>query len=138
MVNPVALWISAADGGWTANAAGLSCVPMSPPIETIQAVVSARLSVPLLDLRSNRRDAPTVFARHLAIWLARHMTGLSFTEIGAAFGDRHHTTVMHAVRRVAHLVEDEPDTAALVGELSAGIHRAAAESEALRAPALTA
>jgi chromosomal replication initiator protein len=111
---------------------------LCPSIETILAVVSARLSVPVLDLRSNRRDAPTVFARHLAMYLARHATGLSFTEIGHAFGDRHHSTVMHAVRRVAHLVEDEPATAALLSASADAIHRATAESEALRSPALTA
>lgn len=76
------------------------------------------------DIVSPRRDAPSVQARHVAIYLARQMTPLSLPAIGRLFGGRDHTTILHAVRRVdallshdawlrAGVVQIERDVAAL-------------------------
>ncbi len=46
------------------------------------------------------RRRPLVDARQVAMYVARDMTDLSFPDIGRAFGDRDHTTVMHAVRKI--------------------------------------
>ncbi|MXW62257.1 MAG: chromosomal replication initiator protein DnaA [Acidimicrobiaceae bacterium] len=46
------------------------------------------------------RRRPLVDARQVAMYVARNMTDLSFPDIGRAFGDRDHTTVMHAVRKI--------------------------------------
>lgn len=46
------------------------------------------------------RRRPLVDARQVAMYVTRNMTDLSFPDIGRAFGDRDHTTVMHAVRKI--------------------------------------
>ena len=46
------------------------------------------------------RRRPLVDARQVAMYVARNMTDLSFPDIGKAFGNRDHTTVMHAVRKI--------------------------------------
>jgi chromosomal replication initiator protein len=60
------------------------------------------------DLRSNRRDKGTVEARHVAMWLSKSETTWSFVAIGRSFGDRHHTSIMHAVRRVDERMRRDP------------------------------
>ena len=46
------------------------------------------------------RRRPLVDARQVAMYVTRSVTDLSFPDIGRAFGDRDHTTVMHAVRKI--------------------------------------
>ncbi len=49
------------------------------------------------DIRSSRRDRETVIARHMAMSIAREITGRSLTDIARRFGDRDHTTVLSAI-----------------------------------------
>ena len=48
------------------------------------------------------RRRPLVDARQIAMYVTRNMTDLSYPEIGRAFGNRDHTTVIHAVRKIEH------------------------------------
>lgn len=78
---------------------------MTPTIQEIKEVVAARWGVTVLDIVSQRRDKDIVRPRHVAMWLARHLTGHSLPEIGRGFREpnrpaRDHTTVMHAIRRI--------------------------------------
>src|SRR5262249_19385582 len=67
-------------------------------IESIARAVAARFGVRLGLLRGPSRRASVVAARHLAMHLARTLTGSSFATIGAYFGDRDPATVRHACR----------------------------------------
>ena len=52
------------------------------------------------------RRRPLVDARQIAMYVTRNMTDLSYPEIGRAFGNRDHTTVIHAVRKIErHMTE---------------------------------
>ncbi len=51
-------------------------------------------------LTSGSRQRPLVDARQVAMYVTRNSTDLSYPEIGKAFGNRDHTTVMHAVRKI--------------------------------------
>ena len=53
------------------------------------------------DLTGPRRFVGLVAFRHVAMWVCREVCDMSYPEIGAAFGGRHHTTIMHAVARVS-------------------------------------
>ncbi len=55
------------------------------------------------------RRRPLVDARQIAMYVTRHMTDLSYPEIGRAFGDRDHTTVIHAVRKIEHHMTEHKD-----------------------------
>jgi chromosomal replication initiation ATPase DnaA len=77
--------------------------PAGPPCrpgDIVNAAVAAAFTVPLGELRaSTRRSAPVALARQSAMYLAHVALGLSFSEVGRAFG-RDRTTAAHACRRV--------------------------------------
>jgi chromosomal replication initiator protein len=73
-------------------------------IEDIQRIVSRHYNVSRGDLLSARRTANVVRPRQVAMYLAKTMTLRSLPEIGRRFGGRDHTTVLHAVRKIEHLV----------------------------------
>ena len=72
-------------------------------IENIQKTVADYFKLRISDLISKRRYRSIVRPRQIAMALARELTNRSFPEIGAAFGDRDHTTVLHAYRKVEEL-----------------------------------
>ena len=53
---------------------------------------------PELTVRTNRRAY--VLPRQIAMYIARQLTGASLQEIGHQFGGRHHTTVLHSIRKI--------------------------------------
>jgi chromosomal replication initiator protein len=73
-------------------------------IEDIQRVVARHYNVSRGDLLSSRRTANVVRPRQVAMYLAKTLTLRSLPEIGRRFGGRDHTTVLHAVRKIEHLV----------------------------------
>ncbi len=56
------------------------------------------------DLASDSRKQSIVFVRDVAIYLIRKLLGLSFLKIGGYFGNRDHSTVMHAYRKIEKLL----------------------------------
>ena len=78
-------------------------------IADIKAATAAAFDVPVVVLESPRRDRRAVDARWVAMWLAREFTGHSLPTIGRAFGDRDHTTVLHALREMPGLMTRRPD-----------------------------
>lgn len=77
-------------------------------IEDIQRVVAAHYQVSRSDLVSSRRTRSIVVPRQVAMYLAKSLTPRSLPEIGRRFGNRDHTTVLHAVRKIEGLVvQDE-------------------------------
>lgn len=76
---------------------------MTPSIDQIQRAVAARYKVSRVDILSRRRDWQSTYARHVAMWIARHETLCSFPEIARAF-HKDHTTVLYAVERVERLI----------------------------------
>ena len=76
-----------------------------------------RFGVTLRDLRSTTRRQTIVEPRHLAMHLARSLTGLSFQAIGAYFGGRDPATVRHACQTAADRLAADPALAAAVAAL---------------------
>jgi chromosomal replication initiator protein len=74
-------------------------------IEEIQKRVSEHWNIRLTDMSSARRARAVARPRQVAMYLAKQLTSRSLPEIGRKFGNRDHTTVMHAVSRVAELME---------------------------------
>jgi chromosomal replication initiator protein len=73
-------------------------------IEEIQRKVAEHYNIRLTDMSSARRARAVARPRQVAMWLAKQLTQRSLPEIGRKFGNRDHTTVMHAVSRVAELM----------------------------------
>ncbi|MBO6756414.1 MAG: chromosomal replication initiator protein DnaA [Roseibium sp.] len=85
-----------------------SSEPRRVKIEDIQRVVSKHYNVSKADLLSARRTRTIVRPRQIAMYLAKVMTPRSLPEIGRRFGNRDHTTVLHAVRKIEELVQADP------------------------------
>ena len=62
-------------------------------------------------MSSARRLRAVARPRQIAMYLAKKMTACSLPEIGRQFGGRDHTTVMHAVRKVEDLLQNDAMTA---------------------------
>ena len=73
-------------------------------IEEIQKRVAEHWNIRLTDMSSARRARAVARPRQVAMFLAKQLTSRSLPEIGRKFGNRDHTTVMHAVQRVADLM----------------------------------
>ena len=80
-------------------------------IEEIQRKVAEHYGMRLTDMVSARRSRAIARPRQVAMYLAKQMTTRSLPEIGRKFGNRDHTTVMHAVSRVGELIERDSDFA---------------------------
>lgn len=77
-------------------------------IEEIQKKVAEHFNIRLADMSSARRARAVARPRQVAMYLAKQLTQRSLPEIGRKFGDRDHTTVMHAVRKVDELCGTDP------------------------------
>jgi chromosomal replication initiator protein len=78
-----------------------------PTLHEIALRTARHFSLRLADLRSPVRRRALVTARGVAVYLARRLTDESLDEIGAYFGGRDHTTVMHSCRRTEELMEND-------------------------------
>ena len=85
--------------------------PKRVKIEEIQRIVARQYNVSRADLLSSRRTANVVRPRQVAMYLAKTLTLRSLPEIGRRFGGRDHTTVLHAVRKIENLVNNDTSLA---------------------------
>ena len=93
--------------------------PRAAGFEDIVVAVAAEVGVSRHELLARDRRPVVVWARHLAMYLARELTGASLPNIGRAFGGRNHTTVLHAIRRVQRESERDQATRTAVQSLLA-------------------
>ncbi|SDV48420.1 chromosomal replication initiator protein DnaA [Chitinasiproducens palmae] len=70
-------------------------------VENIQKTVADFYSIKVADMYSKKRPANIARPRQIAMYLAKELTQKSLPEIGDLFGGRDHTTVLHAVRKIA-------------------------------------
>lgn len=97
------------------EAASLSSVSLNP--DTIQQAVAKEWSVTSEGLRSKTRTKALTAPRQVAMYLMRELLGLQLVEIGAAFGGRDHSTVIHSLERVAGMIREDPSTAQRIARL---------------------
>ena len=77
-------------------------------IEDILRVISRHFGVSKGDLLSQRRHRSVVWPRQIGMYLAKHLTARSLPEIGRRFGNRDHTTVLHAIRKIEGELQGNP------------------------------
>ncbi len=95
--------------------------PRAPRIEEIQAACAKSYGVTRNDIISQRRTANVVRPRQVAMYLAKKLTLRSLPEIGRRFGGRDHTTALHAIGKIALLVQHDEILAAKVEEIKGDI-----------------
>lgn len=108
--------------------------PPEPEItaDAIMAAAAAFFTVSIEDLRGPRKAKALAQARQIAMYLCRELTHLSLPAIGRAFGGRHHTTVLHAEKKIRASITELPRIHHQVHELSARIIQRTGRQEARR------
>lgn len=102
--------------------------PAAAPPETLPTVAgiieatAAAFEVKPRDLLSERRDHPSVSARHAAMWLARRLTLHGYPSLGQLFR-RDHSSVMYGVERASARMHDDEKYASRIRRLEATIGR---------------
>jgi chromosomal replication initiator protein len=96
----------------TEIAATVSTRPSEAGVEDIQRAVCHHFKLRSTDLVSKDRHKSIAFARHVAMYLCKQRLKCSFPELGRAFGNRDHTTVISAVRKVEALRTSDPEVRA--------------------------
>lgn len=106
-------------------------VPESSPrkvgVRQIVRVVAKHFQVQPSDIYSCRRTQDIVTPRHVAMYLAKKLTGYSYPFIGYHMGGRDHTTVIFGVRKIARLLPRNPDLAEQVDQIRAALGPVEAE-----------
>jgi chromosomal replication initiator protein len=78
-------------------------------IDMIQKEISSFFEISVSDIKSKKRSRNVILPRQVSMFLARKLTNLSLPEIGAAFGGKDHTTVMHSCRKIEIDMEKDGD-----------------------------
>ena len=78
-------------------------------VDKIQNAVSNYFNIPLSEMLSQRRSRPLARPRQIAMYLSKKMTTRSLPEIGRRFANRDHTTVIHAVKTITRLSEQDDE-----------------------------
>ena len=78
-------------------------------VDKIQNVVSNYFNIPLSEMLSQRRSRPLARPRQIAMYLSKKLTTRSLPEIGRRFANRDHTTVIHAVKTINRLSEQDDE-----------------------------
>ncbi len=91
--------------------------------ETILAEAASYFGVSVDDLRSQNRSRPIVQARQIAMYLVRDLTDLSLPRVGAVFGGRDHTTVLHACQKIVGQLSEKRQVYHQIQDLTTRIRK---------------
>ncbi len=80
----------------------------------IQDVVSKYFSIDRKELSGDKRSNDIAFPRQIAMYLCRDVANMSFPQIGADFGNRDHSTVMHAYKKIEKEIKEKNNTKLIV------------------------
>ncbi|WGT48599.1 chromosomal replication initiator protein DnaA [Tessaracoccus lacteus] len=86
--------------------------------QTIMDATARYFGISLDDLTGSSRVGPIASARQIAMYLCRELTDLSLPKIGARFGGRDHSTVLHNVRKIGDKMREDRDLYTQVTELT--------------------
>jgi len=89
-------------------------------IEAIQKFVADYYNLKMLDLKSRNNSKSVAMPRQIAMYLCKSLTHASLPEIGRSFGGKHHSTVIHSIRKVEDLRKRDGDFNILIGNFLEG------------------
>lgn len=101
----------------------LGIEPRRIKVEDILRIVSRHFAVSKADILSDRRHRSVVRPRQIGMYLAKQLTSRSLPEIGRRFGNRDHTTVLHAIRKIDRELGDNPHLKEEIEELKRQLNR---------------
>jgi len=86
-------------------------------IEEIMKVISGKLNVKISDIKAHNKNKNAVFARQIAMYLARKLTNYSFPDIGQKIGGRDHSTVIYANNKILNGIKSDAKIKTLIQEI---------------------
>jgi chromosomal replication initiator protein len=78
-------------------------------VEKIQKLVCHKYKIKPAQLKSKNNSPKVAFPRQIAMYLAKELANTSLSEIGKKFGGKHHTTVLHSVRKIEKMREENSE-----------------------------
>ena len=84
-------------------------------IETIQKYVADYYNLKMVELKSRNNSKSVAMPRQIAMYLCKSLTHASLPEIGRSFGGKHHSTVIHSIRKIEDLRKKDGDFNNLMG-----------------------
>ena len=90
-------------------------------IENIQKFIANYYQIKVLDLKSPKRLKNLVLPRQIAMYICRKLTSSSYPEIGAKFGGKDHSTVIHAIKKIEKNMADDVQLKSTVEKLTNSI-----------------
>ena len=90
-------------------------------LSDIQRLVARHFNVTEESLRGKRRTDVIAFPRQVGMYIARSVTDLSFADIGAKFGGRDHSTVLHACSKIEALMATDRELRIVIDDLISSI-----------------
>jgi chromosomal replication initiator protein len=91
-------------------------------IEIIQKYVADYYNLKLVDLKSRNNSKSVAMPRQIAMYLCKSLTHASLPEIGRSFGGKHHSTVIHSIRKINDLRKKDGDFNTLIGGFLEAFH----------------
>ena len=89
-------------------------------IESIQKFVAEYYNLKMVELKSRNNSKSVAMPRQIAMYLCKSLTRASLPEIGRSFGGKHHSTVIHSIRKVEDLRKKDGDFNSLIGNFLEG------------------
>jgi chromosomal replication initiator protein len=87
-------------------------------IEIIQKFVADYYQLKLTELKSRNNSKSVALPRQVAMYLCKSLTNASLPEIGRSFGGKHHSTVIHSIRKIEDLRQRDADFNTLLNSLT--------------------
>ena len=92
-----------------------------PTMDRITQRVGRYFQVEPAQLQTRRRSRNALLPRQVSMYLARHLTPMSLDQIGAYFGGRDHSTVLHACRKVEQALHQDANLSGAIRQLNADL-----------------
>ena len=90
-------------------------------IESIQKFVADYYQLKISEIKSRNNSKSVAMPRQIAMYLCKQMTRASLPEIGRSFGGKHHSTVIHSIKKINELKKNDADFNRLLGSFTESI-----------------
>jgi len=91
-------------------------------VEKIQKFVCREFKISLKKLKSKNNSPKTAFPRQVAMYLSKQLTESSLPEIGKNFNGKHHTTVIHSIKKIEQLRETDRNFDKKINKMMSSLH----------------
>ena len=91
-------------------------------VERVQKFVANYYQLKVADLKSRNSSKAIALPRQVAMYLCKNLTNASLPQIGKSFGGKHHSTVIHSIRKITNLCKRDRDFHTLINSFLETLH----------------